>query len=746
MAVHYFGIRHHGPGSSKHLLEALEELKPDIILIEGPPEGEAILSWISHKDMVPPVALLTYVPDQPQNAVFYPFAEFSPEWNAVKTAHRLNIPVRLIDMPLAHKFGLIATKNNEENFNFQSNPENPADGDIRETIDLLDPISYLAEIDGFLDSEEWWEHQFEITPQPLKVFEAITNAMCALREVFPDKKPETQVREAFMRKALRTAQKEMYTEIAVICGAWHIPAIKEMPKQKDDDLLIKNLPKAKVECTWIPWTFDRLSFESGYGAGITSPGWYNHIWKYPNDDGTRWLSYTANVFRKNKIDVSSAHIIEAVRLTHALTALRGMVRPGLKELNEATQTVMCMGESILLELVKNELIVGYSIGQVPEGTPQIPLHRDFEKQIKSLRLKIDSEHKIITLDLRENHDLQKSILLHRLNLLEINWGKTQHIYGKGTFKEEWSLKWTPEMIIMLLEKAPWGNEIETAANNYLIHISDKCNQLSEITKIAQNAIPAELNIGIVAIMNKMDELAATTTDTSDLMETFTPLVSIKRYGNVRNTDINTISIIISSIFYRIIANLPVSCSNINEDEALELSKRIKKVHNAVALLNDSELAEAWKEVLFKIVGINLVEPIIHGTCCKLLYDIQVIDDSTTASMFSLALSTGNDPNYSANWLEGFLDAAAAILILDDKIWNIVNNWVSNLQPEVFINILPLLRRTFATFNSIEKQKIGTRAKRGILEPIDTNITIQEQLQLERAFKVLPVMADLLGIK
>ena len=28
------------------------------------------------------------------------------------------------------------------------------------------------------------------------------------------------------------------------------------------------------DATWIPWTYDRLSMWSGYGAGVHSPGWY----------------------------------------------------------------------------------------------------------------------------------------------------------------------------------------------------------------------------------------------------------------------------------------------------------------------------------------------------------------------------------------------------------------------------------------------------------------------------------------
>ena len=33
--IHLFGIRHHGPGSAHSLLNALQQLQPDIILLEG---------------------------------------------------------------------------------------------------------------------------------------------------------------------------------------------------------------------------------------------------------------------------------------------------------------------------------------------------------------------------------------------------------------------------------------------------------------------------------------------------------------------------------------------------------------------------------------------------------------------------------------------------------------------------------------------------------------------------------------
>ena len=79
-----FGIRHHGPGSARSLERALEALEPDTVLIEGPPEADALLALAAREEMAPPVALLTYVPDEPARAAFYPFARFSPEWRATR--------------------------------------------------------------------------------------------------------------------------------------------------------------------------------------------------------------------------------------------------------------------------------------------------------------------------------------------------------------------------------------------------------------------------------------------------------------------------------------------------------------------------------------------------------------------------------------------------------------------------------------------------------------------------------------
>src|SRR3954468_4342118 len=137
MSHRVFGIRHHGPGSARSLERALDALQPDTVLIEGPPEADALLELAAEEDMEPPVALLTYVPDEPARAAFYPFARFSPEWRAIRYAQEHEVPRPFCPPPAANKMAIRA--------------DEPRRG-LR-----ADPLAALAEVAGHGDPERWWE-------------------------------------------------------------------------------------------------------------------------------------------------------------------------------------------------------------------------------------------------------------------------------------------------------------------------------------------------------------------------------------------------------------------------------------------------------------------------------------------------------------------------------------------------------------------------------------------------------------
>ncbi|MGB0431526.1 MAG: DUF5682 family protein, partial [Bacteroidia bacterium] len=308
---------------------------------------------------------------------------------------------------------------------------------------------------------------------------------------------------------------------------------------------------------------------------------------------------------------------------------------------------------------------------------------------------------------------------------------------------QWELMWTPDQTLQLLDKAIWGNSIDVAANKFLMSKATESHQLNEITTLLEKALPAALNQGIDALMRKMDTLASTTNDSKVLMKAILPLIQINRYGNVRETDLKVIAKIINAIFYRITAALPMSCTGIDNDQANEMAHIIKDLQQGILLLNNETFLKDWMHTLFTVAENKKAAPLLHGTCCKLLYDQQYLNGAETAKRFSQALSVGTQAADAAAWVEGFLKDAAMVLLLDDEIWNIINTWVLSLEEEGFNNTIPLLRRTFASFSASEKQKIAEKAKYGNQKL--TQSVSEDDLNHQRAFKTLPTLRWMVGL-
>ncbi len=748
MPTHVLGIRHHGPGSAKNVKAFLDELKPDIILIEGPPEADAILQWTDDATLKPPVAILCYQPDDPQRSVFYPFAEFSPEWQAILYARQHKIHVRFFDLPISNQLAIEKEAcKKEEDLSDPVHLNNATDEiEEKEAVRIkLDPISYLAEAAGYDEGEKWWEQMFEHRQNCEQVFDAVKEAMQSLREDLPLREDkQEQLREAHMRKMIRQAEKEMFQNIAVICGAWHVPALINMPKQKEDNELLKALPKVKIDCTWIPWTYNRLSYRSGYGAGINSPGWYEHVWTYPKDDGTRWMTKVAHLFRKNGMDTSVAHVIEAVRLAESLASLRNYSKAGLEELNEATLSVLCNGEDVLLKLIHDELIVSNKLGEVPSTIPKPPLQVDIEKLQKKLRLPATADFKDYTLDLRKDTDLERSILLHRLRLLDIKWGQQSNASGKGTFKEQWRLQWDPAFSIDIIEKGGWGNTVEEAASKYVSDQAKKATSLLAVSEMLQETLPAELHKAVEVLIEQINNLAAASGDVVQLMEAVPPLVTVSRYGNVRKTDADLVMNILAGMITRICVSIPNAVTAIDEEAAQNLLDLFYKLNDAVNVLQQQDITGQWQQALRIISDNQNTSPVIAGYSVRLLMDYKLLEGDELVKVFNFRMSRTNPPDISAAWLEGFLKGSGTILLIDNDLWDVVNNWVAVLDEDVFTQVLPLLRRTFSNFSQPERRKLGEKVKSG--KSTATTIKKDNNFDYERAKQGIPIVLQLLGLQ
>ena len=772
--VAVFGVRHHGPGSARAVGEALREFQPDAVLIEGAPELDAVAALAGGDDMVPPVAGLVYAVDEPRRSSFYPLADFSPEWVALRWALESGRPVRFCDLPAANALAL----------------------DERDLLLGGDPIGTLADAAGYDDPERWWEDVIEHRYHGTEIFAAVTEAMAALRhDHFPDvtgggptgslsrstahvaverdSEPRTAApwrdataqpgqaagrsdrwaageqhnerREAAMRKVIRATLAGGAARIAVVCGAWHAPALvpENFPSVSADNARLKGLPKLKVAATWVPWTSALLARRSGYGAGVDAPGWYRHLATAPDAAPTRFLVKAARLLRERGHDVSPAATVDAVRLAEGLAALRGRPGPGLGEVLDAAEASLAGGSSVPLRLIGSELLVGHDLGSVPDDTPMVPLARDLAAAQRRLRFRPEAAAKTVELDLRNDTHRQRSQLLHRLAILGIDWGEPADAgRTRGTFKEVWVLQWHPAFEVALVEASAAGTTIETAAVATLTDAAGRSTDPGDVAALVEEALLAELPAALTTLTAMLAERAAQQRDTARLMAAVEPLARTRRYGNVRQVDTEAVAPVLAGLLTRVAVGLPAAVAAIDDDGAAGLRGLVESVDRAVGLLDDTNLRRPWLTALRAVADQRGVHGLLAGRAVRILLDSGALDADDVQRRLSRALSLADDAPRSAAWIEGFLAGDPSLLLHDHTLLRIVDEWVSEVRGAVFDELLPVLRRTFANFAAPDRRALGTHLRQ--LEHGTGPAAADETLDHDRAARVLPRLRELLG--
>ncbi len=736
-----FGVRHHGPGSALALRQALATLDPDLILVEGPPDGNEMIPWLNHPQMALPAAMLIYRPDQPQRASYYPYTDFSPETQAIRHALEHGRPVRFADLPQKY---LMAS-------------------DARPAMPSQDVFQTLAEATGHRSYEEWWNLAVEQRRDSREQFTAVLELMSALREEEAPQGEEgspgtlwAEMREASMRQAIRDALAEGCQRIAFVCGAWHGSALLDLANENQDRHLLDGLAEVAVEATWVPWTYGRLSMGSGYGAGIRSPGWYDHLWRRAlagdsvRDTAAGWLARVSSLLRDEGFVASPAHVIEALRLAEALAALRGLPFPGLPELNEATIAVLCGGDQAQMSLIRRKLIVGERMGMVPPNTPMVPLQRDLLRLQRELALHPDPEPVALALDLRGELDLARSHLLHRLRLLDIPWGDPgRRLSQQNTSSENWKLLWRPDFPVRVIEASLWGNTVAEAASAWVDDQAGQISKLAELTALLDRVILADLPEAVAAIVTRIEDESAVSSDIPHMMAALPPLARILRYGSARQIDQQILQKVVDSLLTRICIGLPSTCAAMDDDPAMKMAAQLSQVTGVVHTLRDQELARLWHEALFSTLEQANLHGILDGRASRILLDDDALTSEEAARRMERALRRSSlvtlsvdQAAQSAAWLDGFLEGSELLLIHDRRLWQLLNNFINELPPDRFVEILPLLRRAFTRYSDAARRQLQERARQAGDAPLP-EMPVYAEFDHERAETVLPLLAALL---
>ncbi|TIT37022.1 MAG: hypothetical protein E5W65_06975, partial [Mesorhizobium sp.] len=701
--VSYFGIRHHGPGSADSLVQALHDLKPVAVLIEGPADASALLPLLARPEMQPPVALLCYPEDDPASTSFWPFAEFSPEYQAALWAVGNSAALRFIDLPSSARVAPV------DDAQEAAADETEAKVESETAPHLRDPIGALAQAAGYEDGESWWADIIEQNPEPGPIFAAIADAMTTLREGEGPLAEFEAKREAHMRLEIAAARKEFDGPIAVVCGAFHVPALQATRPQKEDQALLKGLARRKSTMTWAPWTGPRLALGFGYGAGVVAPGWCKHLWRTRgrHDAATLWLAMIAAVLRAKGHMVSTASLIEAERLARALAVIRERPKPGFEELRDAAIAALFNGEAILWALVEAELLLGADVGEIPPDTPLAPLIEDLQRNQKAARLKPEALERELSVDLRSESGLFRSTLLHRLNVLGVHWGKlTDAGRSRGTFRERWTLSWEPEYAVRLVENLVHGPTIEKAANGRLIQMISAASSLDALAALVQGAITANLSEASTVGLATLEERAAHSSECLEILASVPPLADIIRYGEARKTETARLSGLLARLIVEGGIALPYATRELDAQASSALVGVMRKADEAIKLVEpEQDVLDAWRNGLAAVLDGSRSTALVAGCAAHLLYEAGHLSAEAAAGLIARRLSPGTAVTEAAGFFEGFFSTAGQRLIYDEGLRGAVDAWLKSLDEEAFVAHLPLLRRVFSHLDSMERRRL-----------------------------------------
>ena len=741
-APHIFGVRHLSPAAAWHLRQLLDRVRPKLVLIEGSDDADELIPHIVSPKSKLPIAILAYTADAPVRTFVYPLATYSPEYQALVWCRENKARAGFMDLPSTVFLGLMdrddgTTVLEEEKPKEPGKKTKPAPGqavadDEQEAAPIVEEkaprnsvYDQIAMLAGEPDYETYWERCFE----QLRAEDAYLNAarsygseLRSMEDFSTRHAAENLVREAYMRRKIQQAIADGLKpeQIVVVTGAFHATALgPDLPPMTDEELA--RLRKRESKMTLMPYSFFKLSSQSGYGAGNHAPAYFEMVWRGFNQNlaaplPTLFLSKVARELRTAGTFRSTAEVIEAVRLAEAMADLKNSL-PTLRELQDAAVTLLGQGDRSVVRESLLRVEVGTAIGELAKGVSQTSIQDDFYRELT--RLKLDqfkaSVKRELDLDLRENRhvksreaaflDLHRSSFMHRLAVLEVDFGRPVAVRQEGTsWAERWVLQWTPEAEISIVEAVLLGETIELAVAFKFKQSLEKCASIAEAAGIIRQACECGMSASIELARATLQRLASDSSDFVALAGATRELGLVIRYGDVRQFDAEPLKPLLQQLFLEGALAL-VGAANCDLASAKQMVGGMNEL-NKVALdytpLIDEPL---WIGELRKLASADHLNPLLSGYACALLLERGLFSNDELAREVSRRLSPGISADLGAGWFEGLARRNRYALLTRLVLWEQLAGYVASLTDEEFKRALVFLRRAFGDFSRAEKRSI-----------------------------------------
>lgn len=724
--VHVFGVRHLSPTGAWHLRGYLDRVRPKVVLIEGLDDASGLVADIVRPDTKPPIAILAYTDSQPVRTLVYPLARYSPEYQALVWAREHDARVEFIDLPSDVFLGLQDLEaERAERERSRAAEETPPPQNLWRPERDESVYQRIATRCGEPDYDTYWERRFEHNLEEDSYRLAAYELGKELRseEDPPLWRAENLVREAYMRRRIAEVQGTGVKpeEMVAIVGAFHASALgSDLPALTDDEL--QRLRRRASKLTLMPYSYFKLSTQSGYGAGNHAPAYFELLWdslqsRALAELGGVYLAHVARYVRAQGTHRSTAEVIEGVRLARTLAALHDGLAPTLRDLRDAAVTLIGHGEPLAVREAMADVDIGSAIGALPEGVSRTSIQEDFERELARLKLeKHRTTQKVeMTLDLRENRrvaseeaaflDLGRSSFFHRLVMLGIPFA-TPMATGQqaATWAERWLLQWTPESEIALVEAVLLGETVELATSFKFKTLLEAATTVAQAADLVTAACQCGLMKSMDLARQRLQELAAGTSEFTTIAHAAYQLSQTVRYGDVRRFDPSPLLPLMEELF--VSGSLALDAAASCDNEAAKGMVSAMEELNRVSLEHHDRVEESlWLAKLRDLSDADDRNPLLSGFACATLLERNLLDNEDLVREVSRRVSPGVPADLGAGWFEGLAKRNRYALLARQALWEALTAYIEALEEEQFKRALVFLRRAFGVFSPREKRQI-----------------------------------------
>ena len=234
--------------------------------------------------------------------------------------------------------------------------------------------------------------------------------------------------------------------------------------------------------------------------------------------------------------------------------------------------------------------------------------------------------------------------------------------------------------------------------------------LVRLGELVDASLLADLPETFAHVLARLDRQAAASTDVVHLMAALPPLVRTLRYGDVRGTDTGSLTGVVEALLARVCAGLPAAVgpsTTTPHSSCASGSRRCTRRWRCTSSPRRPELAR-------------------HGAGAR-----RPPRRRRPAGRAGGAAAARRRPDRAAGgrraarparcrgarrrsdraaWVEGFLAGGGALLVHDRDLLALLDAWVCELAEQDFVDVLPLLRRTFGTFAAGERRQVADRVR------------------------------------